>query len=104
MSTEGRKPLNLLPRSVPATEASNNEGVSKSSSIFGTGKPRDINKPEIKQLEERLEQTLTISKQQLAAEAAVEAERAKLNDSSNSEKNDRLRTDSTTSSNHSNKK
>ena len=103
MSTEGRKPLLLLPRTVASTETAS-EAAAKNSSIFGTGKPRDVNKPEIKQLEERLEQNLTISKQQIAAAAAAEAEKAKLNDSSNSEKNDRLRTDSTTSSNHSNKK
>ena len=32
-----------------------------SSSIFGAGKPRDINNPEIRKLEERLEKTLAIN-------------------------------------------
>ena len=39
----------------------NVDSVSKNASIFGTGKPRDINKPEIRELEERLEKTLAIA-------------------------------------------
>ncbi len=57
--------------------------TSTASSIFGTGKPRDINKPEIKELEERLEQSLVLSRQQAAAAAAAEAEIARANASAN---------------------
>jgi hypothetical protein len=63
-STEGRKPLNLLPRTKPADPVTSDLDSSKNASIFGTGKPRDINKPEIKELEERLEKTLILSRQQ----------------------------------------
>lgn len=63
-STEGRKPLNLLPRTKPAEPAPSDQDLGKNASIFGTGKPRDINKPEIKELEERLEKTLILSRQQ----------------------------------------
>lgn len=69
VAPEGRPKLLLLPRSVPANTYDANE--SKSSSIFGSGKARDINKPEIKELEERLEQTLAVSKQQTSEEIAA---------------------------------
>ena len=96
--------LVLLPRSIPIEE---NTPVATNSSIFGTGRPRDITKPEIKQLEERLEQTLVVSKQQAAAVSAQNEQDkngGSLNSSSSSLKNinvttDRLRTTSTTSSN-----
>ena len=111
VSLEGRPQLKLLPRSVPGTQSTELESSSKASSIFGTGKARDINKPEIKQLEERLEQTLILSKKQsdeLAA-AAQTGGATKLNSSSNSDtgssnQNERMRTTSTTSSNNSNRK
>lgn len=94
----------LLPRTVPVSS----ESVA-SSSIFGSGKPRDINKPELKELEERLEQTLVLSRQQVLAAAAADAEAARAANSSSdalntSPPNERLRTTSTTSSNNSNKK
>lgn len=69
VAPEGRPKLNLLPRTVPTSQIGE---VSASSSIFGSGKARDINKPEIKELEDRLEHSLAISKQQ-AAEAAAAA-------------------------------
>jgi hypothetical protein len=69
VAPEGRPKLNLLPRSIPAEVSKDGN---KDSSIFGSGKPRDINKPEIKELEERLEHTLAISKQQAADALASE--------------------------------
>ena len=114
VSLEGRPQLKLLPRTVPVSVNApvEPEGSSKASSIFGTGKARDITKPEIKELEERLEQSLILSKKQ-AEEAAAAAAAAqggpKLNSSSNSEtgstnQNERMRTTSTASSNNSNRK
>merc|ERR1712127_404873 len=71
VAPEGRPKLLLLPRSVPATASANvGEDASKASSIFGSGKARDINKPEIKELEERLEHSLAVSKQQAAEDLA----------------------------------
>ena len=96
---EGRKPLTLLPRSLPLSQSIE---PPSSSSIFGTGKPRDVNRPEIKQLEERLEQSLVLSRQQAAAAAAAAAADAET--ASGSPSNERLRTTSTTSSNNSNRK
>ncbi len=63
-ASEGRKPLMLLPRSSDKTQSFEQavEKTSKSVSIFGTGRPRDVNKPEIRQLEERLEQSLSLNK------------------------------------------
>ncbi len=63
-ASEGRKPLMLLPRSSDRTQSFEHsaEKTSKSVSIFGTGRPRDVNKPEIRELEERLEQSLTLNK------------------------------------------
>jgi RNA recognition motif-containing protein len=60
---EARKPIKLLPRSLPPTtaSASNSTEIPYNSSIFGTGKPRDINNPEIRKLEERLEKVLKVS-------------------------------------------
>jgi septal ring factor EnvC (AmiA/AmiB activator) len=104
---EGRKPIKLLPRSV---DTPTNENTEKNSSIFGSGKPRDINQPEIKQLEERLEQTIISSRQEAAAAAAAASAAGDENhgEDSNGEqsptKNDRLRTTSTASSTHSNAK
>ena len=104
-SGEQRKPLVLLPRTVPKDANDPSGTASKASSIFGTGKPRDITKPEIKELEERLEQTLIQEKQQAAAAAAAEkanaAAAAGANESTSPYKNERLRTTSTTSSTHS---
>lgn len=108
--TEGRKPLLLLPRTVPLNQTNDNEIASKNQSIFGSGKPRDVNKPEIKQLEERLEQTLTLSRQKTVSTSNDEDE--KMNNSLNSassssvsqDRANRLRTTSTTSSNRSNRK
>jgi hypothetical protein len=110
--------LVLLPRTKPIEE---NVPAATNSSIFGTGKPRDINKPEIKQLEERLDQ-LVVSKPQEAAPAQEGGEAKSMNSSTRSsssslkqnnnqsgggapvnDTNDRLRTTSTTSSNVSNK-
>ena len=54
---EARKPIKLLPRSLPVVKSE----ATYNTSIFGTGKPRDINNPEIRKLEERVEKTLTIS-------------------------------------------
>ena len=105
-----------MPRTAPKTDATDElASSSKASSIFGTGKPRDINKPEIKELEERLEHTLAITKQQGAAAAAAEKERTTSVSSNGNNKNssvnespqkpnDRVRTDSTTSSTNSNRK
>ncbi len=67
VSLEGRKPLVLLPRSKPigetggAAASAPADEEEKKSSIFGTGKPRDVNRPEIRELEERLEHTLAVS-------------------------------------------
>lgn len=60
---EARKPIKLLPRSLPppTASASNSTEIPYNSSIFGTGKPRDINNPEIRKLEERLEKVLSVS-------------------------------------------
>ncbi len=80
MAPEGRKPLLLLPRSIPSTQVGEANESTKPSSIFGTGKPRDINKPEIKQLEERLEQTLSISKQKVPS---ASSENTSANNSAN---------------------
>ncbi|RNA29632.1 eukaryotic translation initiation factor 4H isoform X2 [Brachionus plicatilis] len=55
-SLENRKRLVLLPRSIPFKC----EETNINPSIFGTGKPRDVTRPEIKQLEERLDQVLTL--------------------------------------------
>ena len=106
MTTSARpNKLVLLPRSKPLEVE---DASAKNASIFGTGKPRDINKPEIKQLEERLDQTLVISKQQTAAALSEEQKQknssknsANQNDNSGNEggDTDRLRTTSTTSSN-----
>ena len=115
VSLEGRPQLKLLPRTVPvaANVPAEPEGSSKASSIFGTGKARDITKPEIKELEERLEQSLILSKKQAeeaaAAAAALAQSGSKLNSSSNSDngsvhQNERPRTTSTASSNNSNRK
>ena len=90
-STEGRKPLLLLPRSVPL---SSDASEIKNPSIFGTGKPRDVNRPEIKELEERLEQTLSLNTQ---------LEQEEMNGSFSSD-SQRPRTISTTSSSRSNRK
>jgi RNA recognition motif-containing protein len=107
-NSEGRPKLQLMPRTKPV-EAPD---TSKNPSIFGYGKPRDVTKPEIKELEERLEHSIILSKQQAAAAAAA----AHTNESSNSSSlqktnsqnngngynnNDRLRTESTASSNYS---
>jgi len=80
--------------------------------IFGSGKPRDVNKPEIKELEERLEHNLAISKKQAAEAAAAEQLANSNNSESNSysegatspiniQSNDRHRTTSTNSHNSS---
>jgi hypothetical protein len=73
---EMRKPLKLLPRTLPIDSSTtvHHHPSSQShatantlpqqtttSSIFGAGKPRDINNPEIRKLEERLEKTLAIT-------------------------------------------
>lgn len=50
--SENRKRLVLLPRSIPLKL----EEININPSIFGTGKPRDVTRPDIKQLEERLDQ------------------------------------------------
>ena len=101
----GRKPLLLLPRTVPSNQVGEIDETTKPASIFGVGKPRDINKPEIKELEERLEHSLAISKQK-AAEAAAAAAAAAANTSGLSDSgintsplNERERTTSTNSSN-----
>ena len=73
--------------------------ASKKSSIFGTGKPRDINKPEIRELEERLEQLTTITRQTSSSSAGGLPSSEDINKVS-----PRIRTNSNTSSNKSNKK
>lgn len=109
VAPEGRPKLNLLPRTVPTQVGETS--AEASSSIFGSGKARDVNKPEIKELEERLEHNLAISKKQ-AAEAAAAAEAAQANSENNSynegatspiniQSNDRHRTTSTNSQNSS---
>lgn len=111
VAPEGRPKLKLLPRTVAATASQAESDDSKPSSIFGSGKPRDINKPEMKELEERLEHSLAISKQQ-AADAAAAAAASTGEDVNTSEgnyaetspiniSNDRNRTTSTNSQ-HSN--
>ena len=92
---EGRKPLVLLPRSIPINNELND--TVKSTNIFGTGKPRDITKPEIKQLEEKVEHTLVLSRQQSSIDEGNRAN-SKLSN------NERLRTSSNTSSTNSSKK
>jgi len=96
VAPEGRPKLNLLPRSIPA-EVSKDEN--KDSSIFGSGKPRDINKPEIKELEERLEHTLAISKQQAADALASENSEGYAESEPIDINNERNRTTSTNSQN-----
>lgn len=73
VAPEGRPKLNLLPRSIPTEVSKVSPSESNNASIFGSGKPRDINKPEIKELEERLEHSLAISKQQAAEALANES-------------------------------
>jgi hypothetical protein len=73
----------LLPRTKPSNQEVLDSTTSKNSSIFGTGKPRDITKPEIKQLEERLEKSLILSRQQ-ATEISEAAAQTNLDTSSSS--------------------
>lgn len=102
VAAEGRPKLNLLPRTKKSEDT---DGAAQASSIFGSGKPRDINKPEIKELEERLEHNLAISKQQAAEAAAnenIEDGGSGYSESSTSPidiKNERNRTVSTNSQN-----
>lgn len=108
VAPEGRPKLNLLPRTVPTQVGETS--TEAPSSIFGSGKARDVNKPEIKELEERLEHNLAISKKQAAeAAAAAEAQANAENNSYNEDAtspikiqvNDRHRTTSTNSQNSS---
>jgi hypothetical protein len=109
-SAESRRPLVLLPRSKPVSETES-QVSDKNKSIFGTGKPRDINKPEIKELEERLEQTIIHNRQpppQATPTTSTNEEQASLSSSAGSSsgvyQHERLRSDSNTSSIKSNQK
>jgi hypothetical protein len=107
---EQRKPLVLLPRTLPtnSTLDPSQQTSSKATSIFGTGKPRDITKPEIKQLEEKVEKILTLQNKPSHVHSHSESSNASANgggsSTGNAYKEDRLRTTSTTSSNNSNHK
>ena len=63
-----------------ASTASNNTELPYNSSIFGTGKPRDINNPEIRKLEERLEKVLAVSPAVASSAAAATASTSKNDD------------------------
>lgn len=67
----GRRPIiKLLPRTVPTSA---NAELPYNSSIFGTGKPRDLNNPEIRKLEERLEKTLSVTTPAVASSSTTSA-------------------------------
>jgi hypothetical protein len=99
---EGRKPLVLLPRSKPVGPEESVLDQSKNSSIFGTGKARDINRPDIKELEERLEQLTTVNRQSSASGGTPPG--VSISEDGGPVETTRLRTDSNTSSIKSNKK
>jgi len=99
---EGRKPLVLLPRSKPVGTEETVPDQSKNSSIFGTGKARDINRPDIKELEERLEQLTTVNRQSSASGGTPPG--VSISEDGGPVETTRLRTDSNTSSIKSNKK
>jgi hypothetical protein len=107
---EQRKPLVLLPRTLPTnTNVESQQTSTKTTSIFGTGKPRDITKPEIKQLEEKVEKILTLQSKPSHVHSHSESSNASANGGGSTTSNpynkeDRLRTTSTTSSNNSNNK
>jgi hypothetical protein len=56
-SGEGRRPIKLLPRTLPVASAE----TPYNTSIFGSGKARDVTNPEMRKLEERLEKTLKVT-------------------------------------------
>ena len=58
---ERRKPIKLLPRSIPIERNILKEAKSsRDICIFGTGKPRDINDPEIRRYDEYIENKIVL--------------------------------------------